>query len=835
MNRTSTRIGPKSLRTISLTALFFALSASPPPISTAGEDLRICDFSSASVWIGPKASSQEILAAKELQSYLYSISQKKLAIHELANGKTDGRPAIILGTLDSLPEIAQDFPEQVGRLRQGTGEAFVLHVGMFQGRPTALILANQPIGAVYGAYTFLEKFGIGFYLGGDVLPSNSLLQVSELDEFWNPALPIRGCVTWVNFLNGPMTWDLEDYKYFFDQMVKMKANLVSFPEYGYPFTNFEANGKLVPGIPLGTSKNYGWGTVLGKNTADFGFNTADFFTAPAFGSKATVDAKDDQDAIRRAQDLMAQAAVYAKQRGIKLCLGFQLDGLPTEANLKDIDSRLRVLVTKYPSIDYIWFWQAENVSMTTDFSAEASSFDQIKKQASHFAYLKDEKRQIEGGRMAVYIDQAYKSLKSIAPKKHVVISGWGGDKWMHFSDLFLGLDEVLPKDVIFSALDNIDPSWEPNVSQYYGKLPADRERWAIPWWESDGGGTRHDQFMPQCNTKPFSLLLPDVLQKGCKGVLGIHWRTREVEDVARYMMDFSWNPSKTTYQSFWFDFAAKCFGQNDAPEMSKLLVDLDALGPRWTGGGGQHECQPFTWMAPPPAPNPENLKKLQQIRHKLQSIADLDRRNNRTQRLDRLERIINTIDWVTLYDEAAMQILKAETLSTTDKKGAAEMLLKAPLGKAMQTYSKLLYTQGDWGVLATVNVKSYAAFEALYQKCAGFPWPAAAPSESAPVQIAFKEPNKIAAQGEPLPVQIVATGGKAIESVSLHYRTLAEGSFVSMPMTHGFGNVYQASIPANAIVENGLEYFIDVQCIDGKLLHLPKASPSIVVTVLKSN
>jgi hypothetical protein len=61
--------------------------------------------------------------------------------------------------------------------------------------------------------------------------------------------------------------------------------------------------------------------------------------------------------------------------------------------------------------------------------------------------------------------------------------------------------------------------------------------------------------MPQCNTKPFSALLPDVLKKGCKGVLGIHWRTRAVEDVAAYMMDFAWNPTKTNYEWFWSDFA----------------------------------------------------------------------------------------------------------------------------------------------------------------------------------------------------------------------------------------------------------------------------------------
>ena len=189
------------------------------------------------------------------------------------------------------------------------------------------------------------------------------------------------------------------------------------------------------------------------------------------------------------------------------------------------------------------------------------------------------------------------ALKTIAPDKRVVISGWGGDKWDRFTDLFPGLDEVLPKDIVFSALDNIDPTWEPNVSRFYGKLPADRQRWAIPWWESDGGGSRHDQFMPQGNTKPFSVLLPDVLRKGCQGDLGIHWRSRAVEDVAAYMLDFAWNPTKTTYESFWSDFARRCFGEADAPEMAKILMELDALGPRWTGGGGQQECAGFTWMS----------------------------------------------------------------------------------------------------------------------------------------------------------------------------------------------------------------------------------------------
>jgi hypothetical protein len=367
---------------------------------------------------------------------------------------------------------------------------------------------------------------------------------------------------------------------------------------------------------------------------------------------------------------------------------------------------------------------------------------------------------------------------------------------------------------------------------YYGKLPADRERWAIPWWESDGGGSRHDQFMPQCNVKPFSALLPDVRKKGCKGVLGIHWRTRAVEEVARYMVDFAWNPEKTNYEAFYADFALRCFGEADAPRMSKILMELEALGPRWTGGGGQGECQPFTWMEEPISPKEENLNKLQEIRQELQTILERDRQAGKTQYLDRVERLINTIDWVTLYDTAAMQILQAQAKSATDKAAAAEMLSKAPLGKAMQTFTRLLSTQSDWGALATVNVKSYASFEQIYKQCSDGPVPGAGDKADLPLQTAFKEPNKIVTASKPLPVQIVVVGGKAVESVTLYYRALGEGPYVALPMTRGFGNVYQAVIPDSAVTEKGLEYYIEASG-DNRQLRIPQGMPSIVVTVLK--
>lgn len=843
------------------------------------------DFTTGEIWISPEAASHEVLAARELQTYLYSISQKKLPVRTLTSGQTNGRPAIIVGTINSLPEsITDDFSEQIARLEEGTDEAFHLKVGIRQGAPTALILANKPIGVLYGAYTFLEKLGIGFYLGGDVLPGTDIsLHVAELDELWNPALPIRGCVIWYNFLNGPATWDLEDYQYFFDQMVKMKANLVSFPEYGHGFTNYLSDGKLVPGGPLPTSEwkhssyNNTWGTVRGMKTAEFGFGTGEFFTGAAFGSKATLDATDEQDAIRRAQALFAQAVAYAQMRGINVSLGFQLDGLPDEVNLQNVEAKLRVLVASYPQIASIWFWQAEGATMRSDdASANSTMGDLIKECATHFGYLNDEHRAMEGGRMAVYFQQAYDRLKAIAPSKQVVISGWGGDQWFHFTDLFPGLDKALPKDIVFSALDNIDPTSEPHVSKFYGELPADRQRWPIPWWESDGGGTRTDQSMPQCNTRPFSVLLPDVLQKGCTGVLGIHWRTRAVEDVAAYMLDFAWKPATTTYESFWADFALRCFGKADAPEMTALLMELDALGPRWTGGSGQHECWTFSWAFYKTAPKEENLQVLQRIRQQLSVIAEHDRLDGQHQFLDRVERLINEIDWVVLFDDAVMQIRQAEAKSatadacadkpiwasdfeaevksttadvcadnpiwasdfefvgsTTDKFAAAEILRNTPLGQAMHAYTRLLYTQSDWGVLATVNVKMYAAFERYYQQCAVDTVPGAGEWDDIPIQVAFKEPCKIAIVGEPLSVQLVASGGRSIASVNLFYRLLGEGTFVAMPMTRGYKNVYQAVIPGSAVTDSGLEYYIEVRSIDDQLFRVPNGLPSIAVTVVE--
>jgi hypothetical protein len=52
-------------------------------------------------------------------------------------------------------------------------------------------------------------------------------------------------------------------------------------------------------------------------------------------------------------------------------------------------------------------------------------------------------------------------------------------------------------------------------------------------------------------------------------------------------------------------------------------------------------------------------------------------------------------------------------------------------------------------------------------------------------------------------------------------------------MTLSLWNLYQATIPATAVTEKGVEYYIEVKAADKQLIRVPKGQPSIAVTVVK--
>ena len=205
----------------------------------------------------------------------------------------------------------------------------------------------------------------------------------------------------------------------------------------------------------------------------------------------------------------------------------------------------------------------------------------------------------------------------------------------------------------------------------YGKLSPQRQRWPIPWYESDGGGTRGDQFGPQTNAKEFSFLCRDAAAKGCQGLLAIHWRSRDVEEAAAWSAQFAWEP-KLSYEDFYRRFACKCFGPGNAEEMGEhpppAWKPSDRGGP---GGGGQSECGYFTWFEGNRLPKAEKLAALKQIRQRLGQIRHEMLAESRLEGLERLDWLIATIDWLTALRLRGIEALCRRSGGQAGRRGRA--------------------------------------------------------------------------------------------------------------------------------------------------------------------
>jgi hypothetical protein len=846
-----------------LVVLVAVLAACWPGATSAQRSDEKWNFASAAVVSGQQAGPLERLAAREVQRYLYRISGTLLPLASPEVVKSEPqRPLILVGTAQSNSLVAVAVQQgQVAAAKESLGDqGFVVKRIAHEGRPLVIVTATTPIGVLYGAYTFLEQMGIGFYLGGDTFPGRNLpLEIPPLDLAQRPVFAVRGSLPWYNFLNSPTTWDLEDFKYFFDQMGKMKNNFVGFHTYdSEPFAPYaDAQGRLISAEPLVTSLTYGWGGLRGLRTDQFGFGTGDYFDQELFGSRAATESKNREDGIRRAQALLAGGLDYGKRRGVRVCVGFEVSGDPTRPESQTaLEARLRELLRAYPMLDYVWLWQSESLGLGAEIPALDSPLDVlVQTQRHYFEYLKDQRRIAEAVRVSEYVRLGHAILKRLAPQMRLIVSGWGGDRWMRFGDFYEGFDKTLPADVIFAALDNIDPGISPQVAAAYGKLSPQRERWPIPWYESDGGGTRSDQFGPQTNAKEFSFLCRDAVAKGCQGLLAIHWRSRDVEEAAAWSAQFAWKPN-LSYEDFYHRFACKCFGPEYAEEMGRILRQLEALGPRWTGGGGQSECGYFTWFEGNRLPKDEKLAALKPIRQRLGQIRQEMLAKPRPEGLERLDWLIATIDWLTLYDAAALKLYadgpvakliaeagrlqrNGETAGAAQKAREARRLLESSgLDRAMRAFAAKMTTRGEFGALATINVKAYAAalqLEEEIRKLLGEPAgdakaiPSAVASGAGqlPLHVVVKTSPSIVRQGCPIAVRAAVVGPAPIVQATLGYRKLGEKEFRVLPMKPAFRKTYEGIIPGEAVAADGIEFFIEAKDTAGNVARVPKAYPAV--------
>ncbi len=130
--------------------------------------------------VGEKADSIELYAAKELQRYLFAISNVTLNI--VADSATTSDYEIVIGKNDRLKEVLP--MEEIPR-----DEGFIIYTD----KEKLFIAGGGRKGTLYGVYEFLEKYlGCRMYAPDAlVIPESSIVTIPQIKDIQQPVFSYR--------------------------------------------------------------------------------------------------------------------------------------------------------------------------------------------------------------------------------------------------------------------------------------------------------------------------------------------------------------------------------------------------------------------------------------------------------------------------------------------------------------------------------------------------------------------------------------------------------------------------------------------------------------------
>ncbi len=815
--------------------------------------------STDTVWIIHEAQAgfQEDLASRELARGLRSLGLAREPVQASVGA-------------GELPSSALAFFLTTNRQNLKQPEAYEISNESGEGKPPRIRLTGAtPQAVLYAVFDFLERQGAFFGLEGDLYPLEPAraLNFPAQHQPWQaqPRFNTRGLLPWPDFLNCISVFNIEEHRTYLEAMLRMRFNTLGIHVYSgagqwtESFLSFEYAGAGHLAF-TDTSATNRWG-YLPERTSRYGMGAADFFASEVFGSEATTKATSCWEAEEFAQQLWGEAFRYAQKLGIRTGVGFEPYQIPDEifraappearylpANPKTpgpridpesvaardiLETRLARLLEVYPTVDYVWLWEDEQMNW-------ASQTENVPLSLTPF-------------------QQAHNFLKRHAPEKRLVISGWGGVV-RHFAYFH----KHLPEDIIFTSLsDNL--GWDP-VNEEFGKLEG-RERWPIPWLEDDPA-----IWLPQFHVHRAAEDIDRAEKFGCQGLLGIHWRHRMMDSDAGFQARRSWDGSLQP-EDYFRKFAAVQARDARAEKLAQILsrTDRDRLILcTFTGKieKGHHQTHEYTgdydeafqfWNGYEP---PQEVKKSQsEVAQDLRALAGGASSAAEHERLDYFARYV---EFVVPYSESwslafhlnhilqQAQDLKKQGKSAGAKQkvmteGVPLWLKLAPLVReALLCYQNTVTERNELGTLASMHNK--------YERLALFRLRASMkeflgelphetertfeevrkPDANAVSRIFIPTRPSLLGKGDKVRIFAVALGQGKIARVTLSTRSADSGTWDSIPMSLVGRRTYMADLGAHEAGEALRDYYVaaDFDTVNARrVLTDPLEAPARFYTV----
>jgi hypothetical protein len=834
-----------------------------------------------------KAGFAERLAAREIRRYLYLrtgelpriVETDQLRTGELPSGieslkKQPADTALIIvaqkdrALVKGLTEENEGLKSSVMSLGP---QQYQLQTFNIRQQRAVLIAGGDETGTLYGAYRFIECFGVRFYLHGDTTGDAQIaLKIPELDERGEPLFELRGIQPFHDFPEGPDWWSTDDYKAVIGQIAKLRMNFIGLHTYpegdhgpeptvwiGLP-DDVEPDGKVKFSYvsSYANSLRGTWGYAPRK-TGEYVFGADQLFERDDYGPPVMSGMapfpqtpQQSNELFNRTGRMLKEAFEYAHALGIKTCVGTETpltipnavkdrikasgedpsDPFVAEQLYKGMFER----ITRVYPLDYFWLWTPEGWTWGGA------------KEEHVLATQRD-------------LLTAAGALADVGVPFTLATCGWvlgpPNDRAQ--------FDKVLPKHMPFSCINrNVGfAPVEPNFARLEG-----RPKWAIPWLEDDPA-----MIIPQLWAGRMRKDAADAIKYGCTGLFGIHWRTRILGPNVSALAHAAWEQTswkgeitdeKTQrdmpVEDFYEDWALTQFGPGAAEPIANLFTRLDG-GPLAETRNQQNANlpRPATWVRGPGGIRPDErpwevvrkeyafVSEMALLREQIKGPGNLERfdywRNN-FQYLQAIARVNCT--WARF--DAAMAKVRAEIDAEKRRELAREIALpirKELVSQVAEVHRYLLgaiTTTGGMGNVA--NWQQHILPELLDEpgkelaEILGEELPAdAMPSRLYDGRRIFVPTIRTQLMaGEDLKLKAIVLATNCPKETALYWRPMGKGQYKKVVLNRDniARGVYSVTLPATIIKDTDFEYYVNVTWATGKDIYFPPTAPQLNQTVV---